>query len=228
MTTSTAICGCVLAAAALLTGVGRSATTAWSQTAADSGAIRVHLLGHAIGSERYVIRPSDGALALTDSFEFVDRGGRVQLASTLQFTPAFEPLHLRSVGRTYRFVNVDADVLVDGKRVHSRSLDDSVTVAVPRDFFAIASYAPLELQALLVRYWDTHGRPKRIVTVPGDPTTSVIVEDLGAARIGFGEGDAVTLRRFSIDGVAWGREILYLDTTSRFAAIVTRANLLPL
>lgn len=228
MTTSTAICACALAAAALLTGAGRTTTRWASQTAADSGAIRVHLLGHAIGSEGYVIRPSGGALALTDSFDFVDRGGRVQLASTFRFTRAFEPLHLRSVGRTYRFVNVDADVLVDGKRVHVRSLGDSVTIAVPRDFFAIASYAPLELQALLVRYWDTHGRPKTIATVPGDPTTSVIVEDLGAARISFGQQDALTLRRFSIDGVAWGREILYLDTKSRFAAIVTRANLLPL
>lgn len=228
MTVSAAISAGVFFAAALLMGAGPSATTAGLQTAADSGAIRVHLLGHAIGSERYVIRPSDGALALTDSFEFVDRGGRVQLASTLRFTRTFEPLHLRSVGRTYRFVNVDAEVIVDGKRAHVRSVDDSATIAVPRDFFAIASYAPLELQALLVRYWDTHGRPKRLVTVPGDPTTSVVVEDLGAARIGFSQGDAVTLRRFSIDGVAWGREILYLDTASRFAAIVTRANLLPL
>src|SRR6476659_7744050 len=112
MTSPTAISACVLAATALLVGAGPSTTRVAPQTAADSGAIRVHLLGHAIGSERYVIRPSEGALALTDSFEFVDRGGRVQLASTLRFTNAFEPLHLRSLGRTYRFVNVDADVVV--------------------------------------------------------------------------------------------------------------------
>ena len=209
-------------------GAGQSYAITPPQAASDSGTIRVHLLGHAIGSERYVIRPNDGALALTDSFEFLDRGGRIQLASNLRFTPSFEPLHFHSVGRTYRFVYVDADVMVDGRRARVRNLDDSVTVDVPRDFFAIASYAPLELQALLVRYWETHGRPKRIVTAPGDPTTSVIVEDLGAARIGFTGRDAVALRRFSIDGVAWGREILYLDSESRFAAIVTRANLLPL
>src|SRR6478735_3369632 len=86
----------VLGGAVLLTGGGHPVVTA-SPTTADSGAIRIHLLGHAIGSERYVIRPNDGALALTDSFEFVDRGGRVQLASTLRFTNAFEPLHLRSL-----------------------------------------------------------------------------------------------------------------------------------
>lgn len=223
-----AISGGALGAAMLLMSAGHSIASARLQMPTDSGAIRVHLLGHAIGSERYLIRPNNGALALTDTFEFVDRGGRVQLASDFRFTPGFEPLHLRSAGRTYRFVNVDADVLVDGKRAHVRNLDDSVTIAVPRDFFAIASYAPLQLQALLVRYWDTHGRPNNTVTAPGDPTTSVTVEDLGSARIHFGNRDALALRRFSIDGVAWGREIIYLDGRFRFAAIVTRANLLPL
>lgn len=197
-------------------------------TPPDSGAIRIYLLGHAIGSERFVIRPSDGALALTDSFEFLDRGGRVQLASSFRFTTGFEPLQLRTAGRTYRFVNVDADIVIDGKRVRVRNLDDTVTIDAPRKFFTIAGYAPLELQALLVRYWETHGRPKVIFTAPGDPTTTVAIEDLGVARLRFAERGVMTLRRFSIDGVAWGREIVYLDASSRFAGIVTRANLLPL
>ncbi len=73
-----------------------------------------------------------------------------------------------------------------------------------------------------------HDRPGAIVAVPGDPTTNVMVEARGDAKLELPGNDAVTLRRFSIDGVAWGREILYLDQASRFAAIVTRANLLPL
>src|SRR6185436_8099869 len=125
---ATAACAAVLGVAALLPGAGRPAASAAAQASPDSGAIRVHLLGHAIGSERYVIHPNDGALALTDSFDLVDRGGRVQLASTLRFTPAFDPLHLRSVGRTYRFVNVDADVVVRGKQARVRNLEDSVTI----------------------------------------------------------------------------------------------------
>jgi imidazolonepropionase-like amidohydrolase len=212
----------------VLVGAGHVAGVTRTRPLDDTGTIRVHLLGHAIGSERYSIRPDGGALALTDTFEFVDRGGRIQLATTLRFTPAFAPLHLRSTGRTYRFVNVDAEVVVDDKRVHIRNLDDTATVAAPTHFFAISGYAPLEVQALLVRYWQTHGRPKSIVTAPGDPTNTVAVEDLGPARVNLAPGERLALRRFSIDGVAWGREILYLDSASRFAAIVTRANLLPL
>jgi imidazolonepropionase-like amidohydrolase len=215
-------------AGTLLAGAGASFTGMRARGADDSGTIRVHLLGHAIGSERYAMRSYGGALALTDTFEFVDRGGRVQLASALRLTPDFAPLHLRSTGRTYRFVNVDADVLVDGERVHTRSLDDSATMALPKYFFAIAGYAPLDAQALLVRYWLAHGRPRSISAAPGDPTTSVAIEDLGPARLDIVPGERLSLERFSIDGVAWGREILYLDGELRFAAIVTRANLLPL
>src|SRR6185503_5639160 len=127
----------------------------------DSGTIRIHLLGHAIGSERYLTRSDGDALVLTDTFAFTDRGGRVQLVSELRYGRSFEPLHLRSVGRTYRFVNVDADM------------------DVPKGVFAVASYAPLEVQALLVRYWETHGRPKTIAIAPGDSTARVTIEFLG-------------------------------------------------
>jgi imidazolonepropionase-like amidohydrolase len=197
-------------------------------SADDAGVIRIHLLGHAIGTERYAIRGESGALVLTDTFEFTDRGGRVQLASSMRLTPALDPLSFHSSGRTYRFVNVDADVNIDGDRVHVRSLGDTVTIARAASFFPIAGYAPLESQALLIRYWQTHVMPRAIITAPGHPATTVQVEDLGAVSLRFTSGSSVALHRFSIDGVAWGREIVYLDQASRFAAIVTRANLLPL
>jgi len=198
-------------------------SAAQAQLTTDSASIRIHLLGHAIGSEWYVIRRDGGARALVDTFTFTDRGGRSQLASSFRFTTKFEPLHLRSAGRTYRFVNVDAEIAVDGARTTVHSLGDSATIATPKTFFTIAGYAPLVLQSLLVQYWETHGRPGRIAIVPGDSTAWISIEALGAARIG-----GLALRRYSVDGVAWGREILYLDDASRFVAIVTRANLLPL
>lgn len=209
-----AFCACLAIGAALPT---------HRRTAPDVAAIRVHLLGHAIGSERYSIQPDGNALAFIDTFEFVDRGGRVQLASTMRLTAAFAPLDLHATGRTYRFLNVEADVVVDGDRVHVRNLGDTATFKLPRDFFPVAGYAPLEGQALLVRFWEARGRPKMLASAPGDPTTTITIEDLGAVKL-----NSLELKRYTIDGVAWGREVLYLDGDRRFAAIVTRANLLPL
>jgi imidazolonepropionase-like amidohydrolase len=212
----------------LLSILGLAALLVARQQPVDSGTIRIHLLGHPIGSERYVLETVAGRLVLTDTFAFTDRGGKIQLASSMQLSRTFEPVQLTSIGRTYRFVNVDADVTVQKGKVRSHSAGDSAVFTTPKHFFPIASYAPLEAQALLVRYWETHGRPKAITTAPADPTTTVTVEDLGAARITPSNGATVALRRFAVNGVAWGREILYLDSKSRLAAIVTRANLLPL
>lgn len=225
--THSALFFALLGASALTLGA-RPQVASRQSTVADSGAIRVHLLGHAIGTEHYTIRTDGHAFALTDTFTFTDRGGRIELASTLQYTPTFEPRHLHSTGKTYRFVNVDADVVVNGARATVRSLGDSSSIPVPRSFFTVAGYAPLELQALLVRYWETHGKPERIAIAPGDSTAIVRIQDLGDARMLLSESPNIALRRYAIDGVAWGREILYLDADSRFAAIVTRANLLPL
>jgi imidazolonepropionase-like amidohydrolase len=41
-------------------------------------------------------------------------------------------------------------------------------------------------------------------------------------------GRAIRLRRFSVEGVVWGRETVWLDEGGRFAAIVTRVHILPL
>src|SRR5215831_6396688 len=194
-TASAALAGVFLSAAP-----NRFVTRHRAQVSPDSGTIRLHLLGHAIGAELYSIRREDDALALADTFEFLDRGGRVQLTSSFRFTPGGEPIHFRAIGRTYRFVNVDADVSVGGSRARVRNLDDSTTVDVRTPFFTIAGYAPLEMQVLLVRYWESHGRPTAVVTMPGDPTTSVTVEDLGSGNF----GSLGTVHRFAIDGVAWG------------------------
>ena len=160
-----------------------AALLATQQPPVDSGTIRIHLLGHAIGAERYALENVAGRLVLTDTFTFTDRGGKIQLASSMQLSRAFEPVQLTSIGRTYRFVNVDADVSVISGKVHSRSLGDTTTFTSPKHFFPIAAYAPLEAQAILVRYWLGHGRPKTITIAPADPTTEVSVEDLGVAHI---------------------------------------------
>ncbi len=194
----------------------------------DSGVIRVHLLGHAIGSERYVMHGTATGFAVADTFAFTDRGGRVQLVSSLQLSRTLGTMHVRALGQTYRFVNVDADVTMNGAQMRVASFGDTITMATPRAFFAVTGYAPLHAQALLVRYWQTHGRPTTIATAPGTPLAAVSIVDLGVARLTMPGSERITLHRFSIDGVAWGREILYLDNASRFAALVTRANLLPL
>ncbi len=193
----------------------------------DSGTIRIHLLDHAIGNERFTLAVAPDAVVLADSFDFTDRGGRIQLQTAMRMATDLTPVSLRAKGKSYRFVNIDADVQAQGTDAIVHNLGDSARVSLPPRFFTIAGYAPLAAQALLVRYWESHGRPRTIAAVPANPINTVVVEYRGVDTVSVG-ARRVRLRRYAIDGVAWGRETLWLDENDRFAAIITRANMLPL
>ena len=135
----------------------------------DSGSLVIHLLERKVGTEHYELRRDAGDWVLASSLDFVDRGSRVQLESRLRTRADFTPKSFHANGKTYRFVNVDVDVDVLGASTRVRHFRDTNTVATPRVFFAARGYAPLAARALLIRYWETHSRPKRIVNVAESP-----------------------------------------------------------
>src|SRR2546421_6754067 len=96
----------------------------------EQGVLRLHYVQKPIGYERYQIVRDGDALQLTSDFDFTDRGGRVQLAATLRTKPDFTPIHFQAKGKSYRFVNVDSDVTIDGAdaRVHADGADTRVTL----------------------------------------------------------------------------------------------------
>ena len=132
--------------------------------------------------------------------------------------------------KTYRFVNVDVEVEVSGGVARVSDLGATAEVELPTDFFTTRGYAPLAGRALLVRYWEHHGRPDQISVVPGTSSGSnsvIHVDERGTDRLRVGDR-VVLLRRYAVDGVVWGREAVWLDEEDRFAAALTRMHILPL
>jgi len=202
--------------------------------AVERGLLRLHYLQKAIGFERYGVVREGAAFVLTSDFDFVDRGGQVSLASTLRTRTDFTPLSLRTKGKSYRFVNIDSDVRIDGDAAlvldafeNARGVGaaeaDVRRVQLPRRYFTVDGYAPFTAQMLLMRYWLQHGRPRTLQTVPGLPVNDVIIELRGRDFIHVGE-KRVVLDRYSVDGVVWGRETLWLDPAGVLAAAITRAG----
>ena len=202
----------------------------------ERSTLRLHYVQKPVGYERYEIAPdrdrsrrsASGAesegLKLTADFDFTDRGGRVQLAATLRAKADFTPIAFQAKGKSYRFVNVESDVRVDGSDALVRA--DAAAerrVTLPPQFFTVDGYAPFSAQMLLLRYWKLHGQPRLLRTVPGQPTNDVIVEARGREAIRLGE-KVTMLERFAIDGVVWGRETLWLDERGSLAAAITRAG----
>ena len=193
----------------------------------DSGSLVIHLLERKVGTERYQLERDGTDWVLSSSLDFVDRGSRVQLESRLQTRADFMPKNFHAKGKTYRFVNVDVDVNVLGATTRVRRFRDTTTVATPRLFFAARGYSPLAARAMLIRYWDTHSRPKRIVNVAESPDAGIAIEVRGVDTVTVGD-KRIALRRYSVDGVVWGREAVWLDSESNLAAISTRVHILPL
>ena len=190
---------------------------------AEQGTIRLHYVQKPIGVERYQIVHDGGGLTLSSTFAFTDRGGRVELSASLQTAADLTPVHFSAKGRSYRFVNVDSDVRFDNGGALVRADGTERRLALDRPAFPVDGYAPFAVQMLLVRYWEQHGQPRVVATVPGLPLNDVIIEERGRDVVRLGTR-MVTLHRYTIDGVVWGRETLWFDDRGAFAAGITRAG----
>src|SRR4051794_12061504 len=208
----------------LAAALGTALFTGWLQPdPIERGVLRLHYVQKPIGYERYQIVKDGDALALTSDFDFTDRGGRVQLSATLRTTADLTPLSFKATGKSYRFVNVDSDVRIEGRDAIVKADGAESHVPVPAAFYTVDGYAPFAAQMMLLRYWKQHGQPRVIRTVPGLPTNDVFVEARGREAIRIGS-TVVRLERYAIDGVVWGRETVWLDEQGVLAAAITRAG----
>lgn len=208
------------------------ATPAWhavacAQSPADSATIIVSLLERPVGNERYTVQPNGAGYRLTSSLDLVERGTPLTLSSTLDLAGDLTPTSYRAKGKSYRFVDVDAAVEIAGGIAHVRYLAQREQVALSGPFFTTTGWPPLAGRALLIGYWETHGRPSAIRLLPGPATHVARIAFRGVDTVSAG-GRPVVLRRFVVDGVVWGGETVWLDAGNRFAAIATRIHILPL
>jgi imidazolonepropionase-like amidohydrolase len=183
----------------------------------EHGSFRLHKFEQAIGEETYqIVQDSDG-LTVTSNFKFKDRFTEVPLTSKLQFAADLTPRSLELKGKNSRFNPIDDMVTVEGGQVHIRESASSRDEAKPAQFFLIANYAPTVAQMMLMRYWLAHGSPATLKTFP---TGEVRIEDRGRDEVEV-DGKKVPLERYSVAGLIWGRETLWLDAEKQLAAVVT-------
>lgn len=192
-----------------------------------SETILVSLIDRPVGKETTSSTTVDGKTTYSSELDLTERGGRLQISSSLTVGADLTPIDFSVKGKSYRFVNVDAAVKVAGGMATVTNLGETKTFEAPRRFFTAQSYAPLSARALLVRYWERSGKPDVIPVMPGEPTRNVRIESRGVDTV-TANGRRIQLRRFAIDGIVWGRETVWLDDADRFAAIVSRIHILPL
>lgn len=213
--------------ARLLAGVLLCGLCVAAQSPGESGTILVSLIDRPVGREVYWSKADGDGTVFSAELDLTERNARLQVSSSLRLGADLTPVEFTVKGKSYRFVNVDTAVKVAGGIATVTSLGETKTFEAPRRFFTAQSYAPLSARAQLINYWDKHRRPAILPVIPGEPTRDVRIEQRGTDTIATASGRSI-LRRFSVDGIVWGRETVWIDSAGRFAAIVTRVHILPL
>lgn len=184
----------------------------------ETGKFRLHKFMQPIGEETYTIAREDGTLTLQSEFSFTDRGTHVPLKASLIAAPDYTPRSFAIKGNISRMSMIDADITVNSDKAQVRDGKVTRQVAVPKQFFTIAGYAPVALEMSMMRYWRSHGSPSKLPSVfAGD----VEIKDRGPETFTI-NGQPLPLERYSIKGLVWGLETLWMDKNNNLIALVTR------
>jgi imidazolonepropionase-like amidohydrolase len=191
--------------------------TALTAQPVEKGKFILHKFARPIGDETYEVTRSGDSLVTQSTFQFSDRGAKVALTSTLRTNGELTPLHFEIKGQTSRLSRIDSAVDVASGTATIRENKDSHTAPATGRYFTIAGYAPASVQMMMLRYWVKSGKPNPL---PVFPNGSVTIEGRGADTVTI-DGHAVKLDRYTISGLIWGRETLWLDSKGDLAAMVS-------
>lgn len=207
----------LLGALSLAYCLGASALTAQVAVPAKADTFLLYKVGNQIGLETASRTSSARGSELVSSFEFSDRGTRVPLDTRLTFAADGSPLRLVIRGSVARGRSIDEEVTLSGDSATVREDSTEHRVAMASTMFPIAAYAPVAVQAELLRYWAAHGRPDTLAILPEG---QVKISERGRDTITTSMGLRV-LTRYSVAGLIWGRETLWLDDQGRLVALVS-------
>ncbi|HEY6336934.1 MAG TPA: hypothetical protein VIW68_00430, partial [Candidatus Sulfotelmatobacter sp.] len=218
-------------------------TASTATPATETGKFRLHKFEQPIGEETYTITRDGSGLTLQSDFDFTDRSTKVPLAATLKAADDYTPRSFLIRGKTSRMSAIDTSVEINGSKATIRrglgaadsadadstdkvnsgdgnegSNNDARTVAVAPTFFTIAGYAPVVMQMALIRCWRAHGSPAHLATIPSG---EVQIQDRGSETIDLATGHTIQTERYTIRGLIWGMETLWMDNDNNLAALVS-------
>ncbi len=183
----------------------------------ERGAFRLHLYQKPTGRETYEIRRDGDGMVLKAEYENTDRGTKEPLTAMLRLRGDGTPERFQVKGRTSRFTQIDSEVRVEGRTATVREGQKITRRPVPDRFFVAGGFGPVSVQMMLVRDWERQHVAGDLETLPGG---SVTIEKRGRDTVEVA-GKRFELDRYSVGGVVWGLETLWLDRDRHLIAAIT-------
>ncbi len=190
-------------------------TFAIGQQTAQSGTFVLHKFAKAIGSETYSIETKGDSYTLTSHFEFTDRGAKVPLESTfVAEAGTMKPVSYSAKGKSSRWSDMDDTVTVSGKDVSIVRNGRSETQTASEPWFVANGYSPAAIQEQMMRWWLSHDRPESFTVYPSKARVRIApAENLIVA--------GVPARGYTVSGLIWGQESLWMDDSQNLIALVS-------
>jgi len=193
---------------------------AWTLSATaqtpDSGTFLLHKFAQNIGKEHYSLQHTEAGPQYSIDFKFVDRGSPVPLKAELAMTQENEPRSLIIKGNTSRFSTINDSIQINDRAAFIRVDDSSYSRDLGPLAFPVAGYSPGTVQMLLLKYWESHGRP---ASIPILPTGAVQIRLDGDDVID--QDKPLRLRRYVISGLVWGNELMWTRTDGELVCLIT-------
>jgi imidazolonepropionase-like amidohydrolase len=196
---------------------GQSPTQSGQPEVVEHGKFILHKFEQPIGEETFDTTRDAQSLVTKVSFKFVDRGTAVPLTATFRSSDDLTPQAFEIKGKPARPTEIDEAVEFQTEKIRVRNREKWTEAPRPKQFFAIAGYAPATMQMLMVRYWASHGSPAELETFPSG---RVKIQPRGHDTLTIGGKDE-SLDRYTVEGLIWGRETLWFDSKRNLAAAVT-------
>jgi imidazolonepropionase-like amidohydrolase len=192
-----------------------AATCLRADQPAASGTFVLHKFAKAIGKETYSITEQGERYTLTSQFEFTDRGSKVPLETKFAArTNGLVPISYRAKGKSSRFSDMDDAVTVEGKRLSIVSSSKKETAAATGSWFITDGYSPVAMQEQMMRWWLAHGRPQEFTVYPTDARVRI-------AAAGPLDVSGKSMQGYTVAGLIWGEESLWMDDAQNLAALVS-------
>jgi imidazolonepropionase-like amidohydrolase len=183
----------------------------------ESGVFRLHLYKRPTGQETYEIRRDGDGLVLKAGYENNDRGVKEPLKATLRLRGDKGLAHFEVKGATSRFTQIDHAIDVESRVATVREGKKTSERPEPNRYFCAGGFAPVSVQMMLIRDWERKPVVGPLETLPSG---SVTIDKRGRDVIEVA-GKRVELDRYSVGGVVWGRETLWMDLDRKLVAAVT-------
>jgi imidazolonepropionase-like amidohydrolase len=178
---------------------------------AETGSLVIHLMLHAIGDEHYEIAPSASGLTLNTTFKYSDRGIiERDVTASLRMQDDYTPVSAEITGQGDPYVaHVDPGM-------------------IQPMVFPITGPSPFAIQMMMMRYWIAHGKPSSLAMLRASHQAEPIrIEPRGQDSITV-HGHTITLERYTIANLMFGREILWMNAQGDLAAAMTFTGGLPM